>query len=107
MGSRKAVVIFGASGYTGAELLRLLSSHPYFEVVAATASSHEGMAVADVQPSLAAAYPGLRLGPTEPGVADGADVVFCALPHGASQQLVPKLLENTGHVIDLAADFRL
>ncbi len=107
MGARTAVAIFGASGYAGAELLRLLSSHPNFEVVAATASSHEGMAVADVQPSLAAAYPGLRMAPTEPGVADGADVVFCALPHGASQQLVPKLLENAGHVVDLAADFRL
>ena len=107
MGARTAVAIFGASGYAGAELLRLLSSHPNFEVVAATASSHEGMAVADVQPSLAAAYPSLRMAPTEPGVADGADVVFCALPHGASQQLVPKLLENAGHVVDLAADFRL
>ena len=76
-------------------------------MVAATAGSHEGMAVADLHPSLAAAYPGLRMAPTEPGVADGADVVFCALPHGASQQLVPKLLENAGHVVDLAADFRL
>jgi N-acetyl-gamma-glutamyl-phosphate reductase len=107
MGARTAVAVFGASGYAGAELLRLLSSHPNFEVMAATASSHEGMAVADLQPSLAAAYPGLRMAPTEPGVADGADVVFCALPHGASQQLVPKLLENAGHVVDLAADFRL
>ena len=107
MRARTAVAIFGASGYAGAELLRLLSSHPNFEVVAATASSHEGMVVADVQPSLAAAYPGLRMAPTEAGVADGADVVFCALPHGASQQLVPKLLENAGHVVDLAADFRL
>ena len=107
MSNGKAVVVFGASGYAGAELLRLLSSHPDFEVVAATASSHEGMAVADVHPALAAAYPGLRLSPTEAGIADGADVVFCALPHGASQQLVPKLLENVGHVVDLAADFRL
>jgi N-acetyl-gamma-glutamyl-phosphate reductase len=107
MGARAAVAVFGASGYAGAELLRLLSSHPNFEVMAATASSHEGMAVADLQPSLAAAYPGLHMAPTEPAVADGADVVFCALPHGASQQLVPKLLDNAGHVVDLAADFRL
>ncbi len=107
MGAKTAVAVFGASGYTGAELLRLLSLHPNFEVVAATASSHEGKAVADLQPSLAAAYPGLRMVPTEPGVADGADLVFCALPHGVSQQLVPKLLENAGHVVDLAADFRL
>jgi N-acetyl-gamma-glutamyl-phosphate reductase len=103
----KAVAVFGASGYTGTELLRLLSSHPNFEVVAATASSHEGMAVADVQPALAAAYPELSFSPTEAGVADGVDVVFCALPHGTSQQLVPKLLGHVGHVVDLAADFRL
>jgi N-acetyl-gamma-glutamyl-phosphate reductase len=85
----------------------LLSSHPNLEVVAATAGTHEGMPVADVQPALAAAYPKLRFAPTEAGVADGVDVVFCALPHGASQQLVPKLLGHVDHVIDLAADFRL
>jgi N-acetyl-gamma-glutamyl-phosphate reductase len=107
MGGTTAVVVFGASGYAGAELLRLLASHPKFEVVAATARSHEGMAVADLYPALAAAYPGLNFGPTEAGVADGVDVVFCALPHGTSQQLVPKLLETTGHIVDLAADFRL
>ena len=59
----------------GPKLLRLLAAHPQFEVVAATASSHEGMAVADLQPALAAAYPGLRFG-SEAGAADGADVVF-------------------------------
>ena len=107
MGHTKAVAVLGASGYTGAELLRLLSSHPGFEVVAATASSHEGMAVADVHPSLAAAYPGLSFGPSEASAADGADLAFCALPHGASQRLVPKLLGCTGHIVDLAADFRL
>ena len=62
MGDTKAVAVLGASGYAGAELLRLLAAHPQFEVVAATASSHEGMAVADLQPALAAAYPGLRFG---------------------------------------------
>jgi N-acetyl-gamma-glutamyl-phosphate reductase len=107
MGNTKAVAVLGASGYAGAELLRLLAAHPQFEVVAATASSHEGMAVADLQPALAVAYPGLRFGPSEAGAADGADLVFCALPHGTSQQLVPKLLETVGHVVDLAADFRL
>jgi N-acetyl-gamma-glutamyl-phosphate reductase len=103
----KTVAVFGASGYTGTELLRLLASHPGFDVVAATAGSHEGMAVADAQPALAAAYPELRFSPAEASVADGVDLVFCALPHGASQQLVPKLLGHVGHVVDLAADFRL
>lgn len=99
--------MLGASGYTGAELLRLLSAHPYFEVVAVTASSNEGAAVADLHPALAAAYPGLRFGPTEASGAEGADLAFCALPHGASQKLVPQLLGTVGHVVDLAADFRL
>ena len=101
------VAVLGASGYTGAELLRLLAAHPYFEVAAVTASSNAGAAVADLYPALAAAYPGLRFGPTEAGVAEGADLVFCALPHGASQKLVPELLPRVGHVVDLAADFRL
>ncbi|HTT89294.1 MAG TPA: N-acetyl-gamma-glutamyl-phosphate reductase [Acidimicrobiales bacterium] len=105
--STRTVAVFGASGYAGTELLRLLASHPNFKVVAASAGSHEGTAVADAQPALAAAYPGLRYSPIEAGVADGVDMVFCALPHGASQQLVPKLLGHVGHVVDLAADFRL
>jgi N-acetyl-gamma-glutamyl-phosphate reductase len=49
----------------------------------------------------------LHFGPTEAAQADGADLVFCALPHGASQKLVPELLPRVGHVVDLAADFRL
>jgi N-acetyl-gamma-glutamyl-phosphate reductase len=107
MSEKRAVAVLGASGYTGAELLRLLAAHPYFEVVAVTAASHEGVAVADLYPALAAAYPALRFGPTAAGAAKGAELVFCALPHGASQKLVPELLDQVGHVVDLAADFRL
>jgi N-acetyl-gamma-glutamyl-phosphate reductase len=102
-----SVAVLGASGYAGAELLRLLASHPKLEVVAATASANEGAEIANVYPSLAACYPGLRFGPTEAASAKGADIVFCALPHGASQALVPELLGQVPHVIDLAADFRL
>jgi N-acetyl-gamma-glutamyl-phosphate reductase len=107
MAEKRTVAILGASGYTGAELLRLLAAHPYFEVVVVTASSNEGAAVADLYPALAGAYPALHFGPTEAAQADGADLVFCALPHGASQKLVPELLPRVGHVVDLAADFRL
>jgi N-acetyl-gamma-glutamyl-phosphate reductase len=107
MGGSKAVAVLGASGYTGAELLRLLASHPELEVVAATASTHEGTAVADLYPSLAGAYPKLVFGAMDASAADGADLAFCALPHGASQRLVPELLGRVGHVVDLAADFRL
>jgi N-acetyl-gamma-glutamyl-phosphate reductase len=107
MPARATVAVFGASGYAGAELLRLLALHPGFEVVAVAASSQEGRAVADLYPSLAAAYPDQRYSRVEPAAAVGADVAFCALPHGVSQELVPGLLGQVGHVVDLGADFRL
>jgi len=101
------VGIIGASGYTGAELLRLLAGHPDFEVVAATAETHAGTPAASLYPHLAAAYPDLVFGPTTPEVGRGLDLVFLAMPHGASQALVPGLLSEVKHVVDLAADFRL
>jgi N-acetyl-gamma-glutamyl-phosphate reductase len=107
MTDKVRVAVLGASGYAGAELLRLLAAHPLFEVVAVAASSQEGKAVCELYPSLAAAYPALVYGPVGIAVAAGADVVFCALPHGASQKLVPELLGKVPHVIDLGADFRL
>ena len=102
-----SVGVFGASGYTGVELLRLLASHTDLEVALATGDSTAGTAVADVYPSLRAAYPNLVLAEPDPAAADGLDVVFLALPHGASQALVPDLRKRVGKVVDLAADFRL
>ena len=99
--------IVGASGYTGAELLRLLASHPAFEVAVATAHSHAGEPVGGHTPSLAAAYPGLVYEENDPGLLDGLDLVFCALPHGESQRIVPDLRGRVGRIVDLAADFRL
>ncbi len=99
--------IVGASGYTGAELLRLLASHPAFEVAVATAHSHAGEPVGGHTPSLAAAYPGLVYEENDPGLLDGLDLVFCALPHGESQRIVPDLRRRVGRIVDLAADFRL
>jgi N-acetyl-gamma-glutamyl-phosphate reductase len=101
------VGIVGASGYTGAELLRLLTSHPEFEVAAVTAHAHAGEVVGEHTPSLRAAYPDLSYEDFDPGRLDGLDLVFCALPHGESQRLVPELRERVGVVVDLAADFRL
>jgi N-acetyl-gamma-glutamyl-phosphate reductase len=103
----RQVGVFGASGYAGAELLRLLSAHPHFEVVLATADTQAGGRVADLYPSLAAAYPELRLTAADAMAAAGLDTVFLALPHGASQGLVPELHKRVGTVVDLAADFRL
>lgn len=102
-----SVGIFGASGYTGLELLRLSAGHPDLEVVLATGDSTAGTAVADLYPSLRAAYPDRVLADPDPAAADGLDLVFLALPHGASQALVPDLRKRVGKVVDLAADFRL
>lgn len=99
--------VFGASGYAGAELLRLAAGHPALEVVVATADTQAGGRVADLYPSLAAAYPDLVFVEADPATVDGVDLVFLALPHGASQQLVPDLRKRVGTIVDLAADFRL
>jgi N-acetyl-gamma-glutamyl-phosphate reductase len=99
--------IFGASGYTGAELLRLAAGHPDFDVVLATADSQVGTKAADLSPSLAAAYPNLTFTEPDPAAAEGLDLVFLGLPHGASQDLVPDLRKRVPKVVDLAADFRL
>jgi N-acetyl-gamma-glutamyl-phosphate reductase len=99
--------IVGASGYTGAELLRLLAGHPQIEVAVATAHSHAGQSVGEHTPSLAAAYSGLRYEAADPALLDGLDLVFCGLPHGESQKIIPELRSRVGLIVDLAADFRL
>jgi N-acetyl-gamma-glutamyl-phosphate reductase len=99
--------IVGASGYTGAELLRLLAGHPSLEVAVVTAHAHAGEAVGAHTPSLAGAYPGLVYEDSDPERLDGLDLVFCALPHGQSQRIVPGLRGRVGLIVDLAADFRL
>jgi N-acetyl-gamma-glutamyl-phosphate reductase len=99
--------IIGASGYTGAELLRLVAQHPELRLSYATGDSQAGTAVADLYPSLAAAYPDLVFEPYDADRAAGLDLVFLGLPHGASQSIVPELAGRVGAVVDLAADFRL
>lgn len=101
------VGIVGASGFTGAELLRLAATHPDLEVVFATGDTQAGTRAADLYPSLGAAYPSLAFTPFDLDAAAGADLVFLALPHGASQAIVPDLIGKVGHIVDLAADFRL
>ncbi|TMK67743.1 MAG: N-acetyl-gamma-glutamyl-phosphate reductase [Actinobacteria bacterium] len=99
--------VLGASGYTGAELLRLLAGHPEVEVVHVTADSNAGAAVGDLYPSLGAAYSGAVYERFEPAALDGLDIVFLALPHGESQKLAPELVDAVPLIVDLAADFRL
>jgi N-acetyl-gamma-glutamyl-phosphate reductase len=103
----RRVGVLGASGFVGGELLRLLSAHPAFEVAVATGDSKAGLGVAAVHRHLEADYRGMTLAPTDAAAADGLDVAFVALPHGASAAVVPGLLERVGLVVDLGADFRL
>jgi N-acetyl-gamma-glutamyl-phosphate reductase len=102
-----SVGIAGASGYTGAELLRLCAGHPDLEVRVATGETQAGTRVADLYPSLAAAYDDLTFAPLDLAAFDGLDLAFLALPHGQSQSLVPDLRKRVGTIVDLAADFRL
>ena len=99
------VAILGASGYTGAELVRLIATHPSLRIAALTADRKAGQAMAQVFPHLRHLdLPTL----TTIGEVDFAaiDLAFVALPHGLSQALV-KELPPTLKVVDLGADFRL
>jgi N-acetyl-gamma-glutamyl-phosphate reductase len=103
----KRVGIIGASGYTGAELLRLCAQHPEFEVVYATGDTQAGTLASGLYPSLAARYPDLVFSEFDPAMAEGLDVVFLGLPHEASMALVPQLHSKVGCLVDLSAAFRL
>ncbi len=99
------VAILGASGYTGAELVRLIATHPSLNITGLSGNSKAGMAMADV-------FPHLRhldlpvLTTIEDMSFDAVDLVFCALPHATSQAVISTLPESL-KVVDLSADFRL
>jgi len=97
--------IAGASGYAGGEILRLLLGHPDIQVGAVTAASSAGMRVGDVHPHLTPLADRLLLETTPESLA-GHDVVFLALPHGASAAIVDQLPADV-IVVDCGADFRL
>lgn len=105
--SKKRAAILGATGYTGVELLRLLSVHPDIDVVHATGDSQAGQRIAALYPSLAAAYPNLIAEEHDAARLEGLDVVFLCTPHESSLELVPDLVGRVGLVVDLSAAFRL
>lgn len=99
--------ILGASGYAGAELLRLCAAHPDIEVVVAAGEGQAGEPIASLYPSLGPAYGEACFDAMEDWPARAADLVFLALPHGHSQDLVGEMDTSGATVVDLAADFRL
>ncbi len=101
------VGIVGASGYTGAELLRLIAGHPNLKLEVATGDSMAGTPIADLYPSLALAYGDRVFDAYSPEAVTGLDIVFCGLPHGVSMGVVPDLVGKVGTIIDLGSDFRL
>jgi N-acetyl-gamma-glutamyl-phosphate reductase len=99
--------IFGASGFVGAELLRLCSGHPRLQPVRLFGDSQAGLPLEQVHPHLALAFPGLTVERFAPKLLEGVDLVFAALPHGHSQGIAPELLARGIPFVDLGADFRL
>ncbi len=99
------VAVSGASGYAGGEVLRLLTSHPHVEIGSITAHSNAGQQLGGLQPHLHSLADRV-LEPTDIDVLRGHDVVFLALPHGASAEIAAQLPEDT-LVIDAGADHRL
>lgn len=99
------IAILGASGYTGAELLRLLAQHPNADIVALTADRHAGQPIGAVFPHLS-----VRCRRDLVTIAEVAweevDIVFCCLPHGTTQEVIAGLPRHL-KILDLSADFRL
>jgi N-acetyl-gamma-glutamyl-phosphate reductase len=100
------VGIVGGTGYTGVELLRILSQHPNVQLMAITSRSEAGLPVAQMFPSLRGVVD-LCFSDPNSGLLETCDVVFFATPHGVAMAQAPELLAAGVRVIDLGADFRI
>ncbi|MBN8441576.1 MAG: N-acetyl-gamma-glutamyl-phosphate reductase [Thauera sp.] len=100
------VGVVGGTGYTGVELLRLLSRHPQVELVAITSRGEAGMAVSEMFPSLRGRV-NLKFVTPQDAALDQCDAVFFATPNGIAMQQAAELVAAGVRVIDLAADFRI
>jgi N-acetyl-gamma-glutamyl-phosphate reductase len=99
------VGVIGASGYAGGELLRLLDTHPQFEVCAVTAHSNAGELITSVHPNLTS-YAGRTFNAFKAADFDCCELIFLALPHGESASVIAAL-HSEAKIVDLGADYRL
>src|SRR6202795_2740112 len=109
-GKKVKIGILGASGYTGAELVRLLLRHPHVEIVLLTADRRAGKSMADVFGQFVPyELPKLTAIDDADWKTLGLDLAFCALPHGTTQKVIKDLMARAPatKVVDLSADFRL
>jgi N-acetyl-gamma-glutamyl-phosphate reductase len=98
--------VIGATGYAGAELVRLLCGHPHVELSMVTSRQYAGIRFSDIYPAMADKV-GLTCQSFSPeAVCEAADIVFTALPHKASMDVVPAFINGGKKVVDLSADFR-
>ena len=86
------LAILGASGFVGAELLRLCALHPSLKPAKLFGDSQAGLPLESVHPHLALAYPDLAVESFAPDALEGIDLVFAALPHGKSQEVAPEII---------------
>ncbi len=100
------VAVFGASGYTGGELLRILITHPNFNVTVATSREYASKPIYLAHPHLKGLL-SLKFSSIEEAMRKDYDYALLALPHGFSKDIVPSLLDRGIGVVDLGADFRL
>lgn len=110
MAEKKKVGILGASGYTGAELVRLLLRHPRVQITMLTADRRAGQAMGDVYPQFAPYdLPRLVAIDDVDWAAEKLDLIFCALPHATTQKVLKDVLTKAPDtkIVDLSADFRL
>lgn len=99
--------VIGASGYGGAEAVRLLTMHPQVDLIHVTAESQQGQTMSGLYPNLRGFVDQTMIAVDADRIGRDSDVTFVSLPSGKAMHLVPALLNNGGKVIDIAADFRL
>ena len=103
---KKKIGIIGGTGYTGVELLRILSTHPEVEIILITSRSEQGRAVDDLFPSLRGQI-NVCFSDPENAQFDECDLVFSATPNGIAMTHARRLADQGVKLIDLAADFRI